>query len=285
MKRILPICLVFCLIFAGCTAEKADDKFKITTTIFPIYDFLRVITEDVDVELNMLIAPGMEVHGFETTLEDVAHITNSDLFVYVGGEDDEWVKDIPADETWFLGLNTIIETTEDDHIWTSPENAITIVQMLCRNLCEIDPDNAETYKSNTQKYIEELKKLDSGFAETVKSGKTNTVVFAERFPFRHLAEDYGLEYYSAFEGCSTETEAGIKVINRLINKINEENIPVVFTIEFSDDTVADRICEETGVRKLKMHSCHNLTQEEFDRGETYLSLMTQNLENLKIALG
>ena len=285
MKRILPICLVFCLIFAGCTAKKADDKFKITTTIFPIYDFLRVITEDVDVELNMLIAPGMEVHGFETTLEDVALAADSDLIVSVGGEDDEWLDSIPTDETTILTLSSMVDVSEDDHYWTSPKNAITIVRKICYNLCYIDPENSAKYEENLTRYVEELNKLDKGFEEVIKNGKTNTVVFAERFPFRHLAEDYGLEYYSAFEGCSTETEAGIKVINRLINKINEEKIPVVFTIEFSDDTVADRICEETGVRKLKMHSCHNLTQEEFDRGETYLSLMTQNLENLKIALG
>lgn len=285
MKCILPIFLVICLLFAGCAAEKTSDKIKITTTIFPTYDFLRAITEGVDVELEMLIAPGMEVHGFEATLEDIAMISSSDLFVYVGGEDDEWVKDIPTDETWFLGLNTIIETTEDDHVWTSPENAITIVQMLCRNLCEIDPENTAAYEKNTEAYVAELNKLDSGFAETIENGKTNTVVFAERFPFYHMANDYGLEYYSAFEGCSTETEAGIKVINELIEKINKENLPVVFTIEFSDNTVADKISEETGAQVLQMHSCHNVTEEEFKNGETYISLMTKNLENLKIALG
>lgn len=285
MKRILPFLIVFCLLFSGCSSAKTNDKLKITTTIFPTYDFLREITAGVDVELNMLIAPGMEVHGFETTLEDIAMISSSDLFVYVGGEDDEWVKDITSDETWFLGLNTIVETTEDDHVWTSPENAITIVQMLCRNLCEIDPENTAAYEKNTEAYVAELNKLDKGFEEVIESGKTNTVVFAERFPFYHMANDYGLEYYSAFEGCSTETEAGIKVINELIEKINKENLPVVFTIEFSDNTVADKISEETGAQVLQMHSCHNVTEEEFKNGETYISLMTKNLENLKIALG
>ncbi len=285
MKRILPIFLVICLLFAGCAAEKTSDKIKITTTIFPTYDFLRAITKGVDVELEMLIAPGMEVHGFETTLEDIATVVDSDLFVCVGGEDDEWVDNIPESDTVILTLNSMIESSEDEHYWTSPKNAITITENLCNNLCDIDPDNAETYKSNTQKYIEELKKLDSGFAETIEKGKTNTVVFAERFPFRNLAGDYGLEYYSAFEGCSTETEAGIKVINELIEKINKEKLPVVFTIEFSDNTVANKISEETGAQVLQMHSCHNVTEEEFKNGETYISLMTKNLENLKIALG
>lgn len=288
MKRFLPILLAILLVFSGCSMQsdnkKDDGKLKITATIFPTYDFLREITAGVDVELNMLIAPGMEVHGFETTLEDIAMISSSDLFVYVGGEDDEWVKDITSDETWFLGLNTIIETTEDDHIWTSPENAITITQMLCQNLCDIDPGNAEIYKANTDKYIKELNNLDKSFAEAIENGKTNTVVFAERFPFYHLAKDYGLGYYSAFEGCSTETEAGIKTINFLIEKVKEENIPAIFTIEFSDGTVAETISNETGAEILQFHSCHNVTEEEFKKGETYISLMQNNLKNLEIAL-
>ncbi|MBQ7957112.1 MAG: zinc ABC transporter substrate-binding protein [Clostridia bacterium] len=285
MKRIVPVLLVIFMIFSGCTAEKTSDKLKITTTIFPQYDFLRTITENVDVELNMLISPGMEVHGFETTLEDIALISDSDLFVCVGGEDDEWVKDLPESETKILTLSSMVKLTEDDHPWTSPKNAITITQGLCDSLCNIDPDNAQTYKNNTEKYISQLKKLDEGFEACVKSGKTNTVVFAERFPFRYLAKDYNLKYFSAFEGCSTETEAGLRAVNNLVENIRREKLPVVFTIEFSEDTVADRICKETGATKLRMHSCHNVTQEEFDKGETYLSLMTKNLENLKIALG
>ncbi|MBE6782591.1 MAG: zinc ABC transporter substrate-binding protein [Ruminococcaceae bacterium] len=285
MKRILPFLLVLCILLGGCSTAKTNDKLKITTTVFPAYDFLREIAAGVDAELNMLIAPGMEVHGFETTLEDIALVSSSDLFVCVGGEDDEWVENIPETETKIVTLSSMVGPCEDDHYWTSPKNAITITEKLCENLCDVDPENAATYKENTQKYIEELKKLDSGFAETVKNGKTNTVVFAERFPFYHMANDYGLEYHSAFEGCSTETEAGIKVINQLIETIEKENISVVFTIEFSDNTVADRISSETGAQVLLMHSCHNVTEEEFESGETYLSLMTKNLENLKIALG
>ncbi len=289
MKKILPILLAFFLIFSGCAQqndnEKDTEKFSITATIFPQYDFLREITKGADVSLDMLISPGKEVHGFETTLADIAAVSECDFFVYTGSEDDEWVKSVPESGNVRFALSTAVENAHDDHLWTSPKNVITIVNSLSDALCEADPENAEIYKQNTSLYTDKLKKLDKDFEDAVRNGKRNTLVFAERFPFLNLAEDYGLEYCSAFEGCSTETEAGIKTINFLVNKIKEENIPAVFTIEFSDGTVAEKISEETGAEILQMHSCHNVTEEEFERGETYLSLMQKNLENLKIALG
>ena len=285
MKRFLAFCLVFLMFFTGCGANKDDGKLTITATIFPQYDFLRQITKNVDVQLNMLISPGMEVHGFEATLQDVSTVTESDLFVYVGAEDDEWIKDIEAPDTKMVALSGIVEFTNDDHPWTSPKNAIIIVESLCNTLCEIDPDHADIYKENTKAYVNELKNLDLEIEKTVKNGKTNMLVFAERFPFKYLAKDYGLQYCSAFDGCSTETEASLKTVNSLIETIKKENIPAVFTIEFSEATVIDQICKETGAKKLLMHSCHNVTADEFNRGETYLSLMNKNVENLKIALG
>lgn len=285
MKRFFAFCLVFLMFFTGCVANKDDGKLTITATIFPQYDFLRQITKNVDVQLNMLISPGMEVHGFEATLQDVSTVTESDLFVYVGAEDDEWIKDIEAPDTKMVALSGIVEFTNDDHPWTSPKNAIIIVESLCNTLCEIDPDHADIYKENTKTYVNELKNLDLEIEKTVKNGKTNMLVFAERFPFKYLAKDYGLQYCSAFDGCSTETEASLKTVNSLIETIKKENIPAVFTIEFSEATVIDQICKETGAKKLLMHSCHNVTADEFNRGETYLSLMNKNVENLKIALG
>lgn len=289
MKRFLSICIIFLLIFStllcGCSFKKDDGKLTITTTIFPQYDFFRQITKGVDVELNMLLAPGMEVHGFEATLKDISTIQQSDIFVYVGAEDDEWINEIDCPETKMVPLSGIIEFTLDDHPWTSPKNAITIVESLCNIICEEDPDNAETYKKNTTAYVNELKNLDKEIEETVKNGKTNMLVFAERFPFKYLARDYGLQYCSAFDGCSTETDPSLKTINTLVETIKKENIPVVFTIEFSEATIIDQICKETGAKKLLMHSCHNVTEQEFNSGETYLSLMKKNVQNLKTALG
>ncbi len=289
MKRLFAISIAFLLIFSmvlsGCSLKNDDGKLTITATIFPQYDFLRQITQNVDVNLNMLISPGMEVHGFETTLKDISMIQESDIFVYVGSEDDLWVNEIDAPDTRMVPLSGIVEFTNDDHPWTSPRNAIIIVEALCYILCEQDPDNAETYQKNTTAYVNELKILDKEIEETVRNGKTNMLVFAERFPFKYLAKDYGLQYCSAFDGCSTETDPSLKTINTLIETVKRENIPAVFTIEFSEATIIDQICKETGAKKLLMHSCHNVTQQEFDNGETYLSLMKKNVQNLKIALG
>ncbi len=288
MKKLLPLILVFLMIFSGCSnsnTEKIEtDNLKITATIFPQYDFLREITKGADVSLDLLIPPGKEVHGFEAALSDISSVGESDLFVYVGSEDDQWVKSVPESGNKRVALCEIITDYEDEHVWTSPKNAIRIVKKLSDTLCEIDAKNSTIYKSNTEKYIEELEKLDDEFEKAVNNSRIKTVVFAERFPFLNLASEYGLEHYSAFEGCSTETEAGIKTIGLLIEKIKEKNIPAIFTIEFSDGVVAEKIKEETGVGVLTLHSCHNVTKDEFEGGETYLSLMTQNLENLKIAL-
>lgn len=290
MKKVFAILIAVMLIFSGCTAktdtDKNDDVLTVVTTIFPQYDFLRQITSGTDINLKMLISPGKEIHGFEATLSDISAVGESDLFVYVGGEDDAWVKDIPESGTRKLALSDLTKMTEgDDHLWTSPKKAIEIVRGLCDVLCEINPESSKIYKRNTESYIKELEKLDSAFEDAVKNGKRKTVIFAERFPFGYLAEEYGLECYAAFEGCSTETEAGIKVINSLVEKVKSEKIPVIFTIEFSDDTVAEKISQATGAEIYRMHSCHNVTEEEFESGETYLSLMRTNSEYLKIALG
>lgn len=288
MKKFLPVLLAILLVFSGCSAsekEKTDtDKLHITATIFPQYDFLREITKGADVELDLLIPPGKEVHGFETALSDINAVSDCDLFVYVGSEDDSWVKEVPESGNTRLALCEIVKDYEDEHVWTSPKNAIKIVWSLKDTLCTLDPENAEIYITNTEKYISELKNLDAEIESTVNKSENKTVIFAERFPFLNFADEYGLEHYSAFEGCSTETEAGIKIINFLTEKVKEESIPAIFIIEFSDGVVAETISRETGAEILLFHSCHNVTQEEFDKGETYLSLMTKNLQNLKTAL-
>ncbi len=288
MKKIIPLLLIILLTFSGCVIIEKDvgtgeDNLKIVATIFPQYDFLREITKGTDAEVEMLVSPGKEVHGFESTLSDVAKVSECDLLVYVGTEDDKWIEDIPDSGNTRLALNDIITDYEDDHLWTSPKNAIKIVGEITSSLCSIDEENSEAYRLNAQKYVEELKKLDAAFEKAVN--KSKSLVFAERFPFLNFAKDYGVKYYSAFEGCSTETEAGIKTINFLVEKVKEENIPAIFIIEFSDGVVAEKISDETGAEILLFHSCHNVTEEEFENGETYLSLMTQNLENLKTASG
>ncbi len=172
----------------------------------------------------------------------------------------------------------------DEHVWTSPQNAIKIVAALSEQLCAIDTAHAAEYKQNTTAYLEKLKELDKAFRQAVVEGNRKTLVFGDRFPFRYLVDTYGLDYFAAFPGCSTETEPSAATVAFLIDKVKEENIPVIFHIELSNEKMADTICEATGAVKQLLHSCHNITKSEFEKGVSYLDLMTKNVESLKEAL-
>ena len=173
----------------------------------------------------------------------------------------------------------------DEHVWTSPVNAEKICVALCDRLCELDPEGAEYYRANLRRYCAELEELDAAFRETVEQGQRRTVVFADRFPVRYFVEEYGLDYFAAFPGCADDTEPSARTVAFLIDKVREEQIPVVFTIEFSNEKMADVICEDTGCEKLRFHSCHNVSAEDLENGVTYLELMWQNVDALKEALG
>lgn len=172
----------------------------------------------------------------------------------------------------------------DEHVWTSPKNAILIVEKIEKVLSNKDKENSKEYLDNSVAYINKLKTLDNKFKKIAKSGKRKTILFGDRFPFRYFADDYSLKYFAAFSGCSTESEASAATVAFLTNKVKEEQIPVVFTIEFSNGKIADSICDATGAKKLTFHSCHNVSADEFASGVSYLSIMEQNLEPLKEAL-
>lgn len=176
------------------------------------------------------------------------------------------------------------ETELDEHVWTSPRNAMIIVDALAKELGALDGANADLYAKNAQAYINKLAELDAAFADAVAQGSRTTLLFGDRFPFRYLADAYGLSYYAAFPGCATETEASASTIAFLIDKAREEALPVVFQIEFSGGKIADVICESTGARKLEMHSCHNVSRDDFAAGVGYLDLMRRNVDALKEAL-
>ena len=173
----------------------------------------------------------------------------------------------------------------DEHVWTSPVNARRICEALCERLCALDPEGEREYRANLARYAARLEELDAAFRETVESGSRRTLIFADRFPVRYFVEEYGLDYYAAFPGCADDTEPSAKTVAFLIDKVREEEIPVVFTIEFSNEKMADVICEDTGCRKLRFHSCHNVTAEELENGVSYLQLMGENVTALKEALG
>jgi zinc transport system substrate-binding protein len=172
----------------------------------------------------------------------------------------------------------------DEHIWTSPKNAVRMVNAITEVLCAVDTVNAEYYQNNAASYIAKLDELDAAIQTAVDNGKRKTIIFGDRFPFRYFADRYGLKYFAAFPGCSTETEPSAATVAFLINKIKSEKIPVVFHIELSNEKMADTISEETGAKKLLLHACHNISKKEFENGVTYLDLMKQNVESIKEAL-
>ena len=320
MKRLLCSLLAALLLitlFAACGAQTEqpdntdDGRISVVTTIFPPYDFIRQIAGDA-VSVTMLLPPGSESHDFDPTLSDAALVERADLFIYIGGETDRnWVPDLLASvsETKTVALTDCVTLNEeehiegmqeedhdhdhthdeaeaayDEHVWTSPKNAIQIVEVLCDALCELDPDHADLYRSNTEAYLDELRTLDADLTAMVEGGVRNTILFEGRFPFRYLCEDYGIDYYAPLSGCSSDTEVSLSTISFLLDKLKSEALPVVFHIEFSAETIADVLCDGTGANNLLLHSCHNVSQADFDGGVTYLSLMRQNLANLKEAL-
>ncbi|MCL2233114.1 MAG: metal ABC transporter substrate-binding protein, partial [Treponema sp.] len=172
----------------------------------------------------------------------------------------------------------------DEHVWTCPRNAIVIVRALTEALSELDPGNAYYFRANAAAFITELQALDRAFADVVANAARTTVVFGDRFPFRYLTDTYGLTYFAAFTGCSAETQASPATIALLIETVRQENIPVVFHIEFSNRFIANVIAEATGARLLELHSLHNVSHADFTAGVTYLDLMRRNVETLREAL-
>ena len=173
----------------------------------------------------------------------------------------------------------------DEHVWTSPVKAAEITEAIAAKMAEIDPDNAESYKANAASYMEEILKVDAAFREIVDNAERRTIVFGDRFPLRYFAEEYGLEYFAAFPGCSSESEPSASTLAFLIDKVREEQIPVVFSIELSNGNIARAICESTGAVRRTFHSCHNVTKDEMESGATYVSLMTENLGPVREVLG
>ena len=354
----LLLCFLPALALAGCSAagrekeagQTAPDgrpKIQVITTIFPPYDFVRQVGGDY-VEADMLLKPGMEAHSYEPSPRDIIRITESDLFLYAGGESDVWVEDLlegsdshvhahsllewvePLEEETAEGMQTrghdhdhahdhnhdsgsareeikeeagggtentgvqdagvqdagvhLEEGEYDEHVWTSPANAILIVEKIRDTLSAIDPDRAGIYEENARTYLEQLRRLDSEYRRVTGEAKRHTIIFGDRFPFLYLVKTYGLDYHAAFPGCSSETEPSAATIAFLTDEVRQEHIPVVFYLELSNAKVADAIAEATGTRTAMLHSCHTLTREEMQRGENYLSLMRQNLEQLKLAL-
>ena len=294
----------------GCSSNDKSDsgKLKIVTTIFPPYDFARQIGGD-KIELKMLVTPGGESHAYEPSPQDITAVKNCDIFICAGGESDVWTGNIldaiGTEDIAVIRMMDCVEVVEeehiegmvegvlefddedeyDEHVWTSLRNAQLIAGEIGGMMMELDEDNAEFYRENLEEYVSGLNELDTQYGEAVEAAENKTLIFGDRFPFRYLFNDYGLEYYAAFPGCSTSTDVSASNVAFLINKVKELGAPAVYYVEFSGGKVAETIAEETGAETLLFHSCHTVSKEDFEKGVTYEMLMRNNLRVLKRGLG
>lgn len=316
MKKIIALALaaigaMFSL--AGCTFDMPEhsDRLSVVTTIFAPYDFVRQIAGDL-VDCRMLLKPGTEAHSYEPAPQDIIALQECDIFIYVGGENDAWVEDILSsidtssihtvklldcvderyEEEIVEGMDGVHGEEDEDgghfewdeHVWTSPVNAALICEAITNVLLELDEANASEYRQNMERYGAELEALDREFRDIVSAAERDVLVFGDRFPLRYFVEEYGLKYYAAFPGCASETEASAATIAFLIDEVNRDKIPVVFKIELSSENMANAIAEEAGAKAETFYTGHNLSRQDFENGETYISLMRKNKEVLKEAL-
>lgn len=298
-----------------------DGRISVVTTLFPYYDFVRQTAGD-RVRITLVVPAGMDSHSFEPTPADMITIQNADVLICNGGEMEHWMSQVldsmdtsnmkvvtmmdyvdTVEEEHVEGMEAAgghghgdvaedthdqdgheMEIEYDEHIWTSPVNAMAIVKIISRTLQEAVPGEAERIKANTDACLTDLMELDASFRQVTADEKRKMIVVADKFPFRYLADEYGLDYRAAFSGCSSDTEPSAMTIAYLIDKIKEDGIPAVYYLELSSHSTARVISEETGAKPLLLHSCHNVTRREFDQGVTYLQLMQQNVENLRQGL-
>ena len=322
MKRLASAVLSLIMLagaFSGCSASGADKggKKRIITTIFPEYDWVREILGDnpAGIELTMLLDSGTDLHSYQPTVDDLVSISTCDMFVYVGGESDGWVDDALKDKTnqdmividllEELG-DRVVEEEEvegmeqehdhdheeeeaeyDEHVWLSLRNASALCDSIAAEIKAMDPDNASVYDANLAAYKDKLATLDEMYTQAVESGTKDTLVFGDRFPFRYLVDDYGINYYAAFKGCSAESEASFETVVFLAGKADELGVDYILKIESGDGRIAQSIIDNssnTGRQILTLDSIQQVTSSDVDAGVTYYSIMEKNLETVRQAL-
>lgn len=331
MKKLILV-LMSALLLVGCgtgatnapgvneqSSSNNGDTISVVTTIFPEYDWVKQIVGDSDsVEVTMLLDNGVDLHNYQPSADDIMKVATCDVFIYVGGESDEWVEDALAEsvnpdmkvinlldvlgegakeEEVVEGMEAESEEAEesaseeeveyDEHVWLSLKNAKVLVNTIADTLEEVDATNADTYKANAKAYVSKLEDLDGQYDEVVRGATANTVLFGDRFPFRYLVDDYGLNYYAAFVGCSAETEASFETITFLADKVDELGLKAIFTIENSDKKIAETIIANTDSKDAKilsLDSMQSTTSDDVANGVTYLSIMEKNLEILAEAI-
>lgn len=325
MKKLFSILLAVMMlagVLSGCGTASNDnsDTLSVVTTIFPEYDWVANILGDnpAQADVTMLLDNGVDLHSYQPSADDIIKVSQCDLFIYVGGESDEWVEDalqeaankdmivinlldvlgdavkeeevvdgMEAEEEGAEEAEEEEEVEYDEHVWLSLKNAATLVSAIKDALVQLDADHADIYTANAGAYIEKLNALDSDYQLAVDNAKNHTVLFGDRFPFRYLTDDYGLTYYAAFVGCSAESEASFETIAFLAGKVDELGLPAVLTLEGTEHKIAETVVATTKAKNaqiLTMDSMQSTTSEDVKNGASYLSIMEKNLDVLNSAL-
>ena len=300
MRKYASLLLALCLLLTACSAgaESRGEPLRVVATDFPCYDLARQVLGS-DASLTLLIRPGMDTHTYEPTPADAKAVYEADVLIYIGGTSDAWVENMLADAPDVMAVRMMdsVQPLEeahaehghedisyDEHIWTSPVNMRAMLSSVEEALCAADPDGASTYRANAEAYDAQLVQLDQTFRDLVSGAARTELIFADRFPFLYFAREYGLSYVSAFSGCSEEAQPSVQAVAALIDAVEKDGVPVIYVIEMSTGDVARAVAEQTGAEIVEMHSCQSVTGEEFEAGETYLSLMTRNVEALRKGL-
>lgn len=322
-RKITALVLAGLMTFGACSCSaegienKSGSRLSIVTTVFPCYDWVREIagSKISGIDLTMLLDNGTDMHSFQPAAKDIVKISSCDVFIYVGGESDEWVedalkeavnKDIRTVNLMDLLGDSVVEeeTVEgmqaedeeegedgpeyDEHVWLSLLNAQVLVTGIADAMAQADPENASLYENNAGTYNSKLGELDGRYRDAVKDSDKDTILFCDRFPFRYLTDELGLDYYAAFSGCSAEAEASFETVVFLSGKIDELGLSSVLVIDGSDQKIAKTVIENTGSKDMEilvMDSMQSTTTADSSNGVTYLSVMESNLEVLVKALG
>ena len=303
MKKIISIFLLFVVTFAFCSCgevERSTGKISVVTTIFPYYDFARSVSKGT-CDVDMLLKPGSDVHSFEPTPSDILKIRNADLFIYNGGESDEWVDSIleslgDTDKPVVMKMTDYVkpltemdadhhaEDEEDEHIWTSLDNAKTLVSKISDEVSKLDSKNKSIYYRNGLDYIEKINKVQSEIENTVNSSKSKKIVVGDRFPLLYFATEFSLDWECAFPGCSTETEPSLDRLSKLTDTIEKDKIKTILKLEMSENKVADTLADETNTKVRTFYSAESVSKEDFANNVTYVDLMERDNNALKEAL-
>lgn len=325
-KRLLFLILisVICVsvVFSSCVKTDADSKGTdgkkiITVSVFPIYDWVREVARGSDsVDVRLLIDSGTDMHSYQPSAADILKITQSDMFIFVGGESDEWalkaldndssaktealsvthaLKNYLLEEEELPGIEDkhahsheeAGETENDEHVWLSLKNAEVFTDIIAEKLALADPENADLYYNNAKNYVCRLSALENEYNAVIKNAKRDVIIVCDRFPFRYLTDEFSIKYYAAFSGCTSETDASFKTVSFLINKADEVKTDCLITADGSDKKLARTVAscmEEKDVKILTLDSMQTVSKSDIERGNTYLSVMKSNLETLRYAL-